>query len=42
MKIKRLGHHSIVSGIIEDLKIVSLLDQCFPQDDNKKSPLVKP
>ncbi|MFT5758264.1 MAG: hypothetical protein ACI9LM_003856, partial [Alteromonadaceae bacterium] len=26
LKIKRLDHHGIVSGVIEDLKIVSLLD----------------
>ncbi|MCL1079774.1 DUF4277 domain-containing protein [Parashewanella spongiae] len=27
LKIKRLDHHDIVAGVIEDLKIVSLLDQ---------------
>ncbi|MBE0357738.1 IS1634 family transposase [Pseudoalteromonas aliena] len=36
LKIKRLDHHGIVSGIIEDLKIVSLLDQYLPQDDKQE------
>ena len=36
IKIKRLDHHGIVSGVIEDLKIVSLLDQYLPQDDKQE------
>ena len=36
LKIKRLDHHGIVSGVIEDLKIVSLLDQYLPQDDKQE------
>jgi hypothetical protein len=41
LKIKRLDHHGIVSGVIEDLKIVSLLDQYLPQDDKQESAQVK-
>ncbi len=36
IKIKRLDHHGIVAGVIEDLKIVSLLDQYLPQDDKQE------
>ena len=36
LKIKRLDHHGIVAGVIEDLKIVSLLDQYLPQDDKQE------
>jgi len=36
LKIKRLDHHGIVSGVIEDLKIVSILDQYLPQDDKQE------
>ena len=36
LKINRLDHHGIVSGVIEDLKIVSLLDQYLPQDDKQE------
>lgn len=36
MKIKRLDHHGIVSGVIEDLKIVPLLDQYLPQDEQQE------
>ena len=36
LKIKRLDHHGIVSGVIEDLKIVSLLDQYLPQDEKQE------
>lgn len=36
MKIKRLDHHGIVAGIIEDLKIVPLLDQYLPQDEQQE------
>ncbi len=32
LEIRRLDHHGIVLGVIEDLKIVSLLDQYLPQD----------
>lgn len=36
MKIKRLDHHGIVVGVIEDLKIVPLLDQYLPQDKQQE------
>ena len=36
IKIKRLDHHGIVAGVIEDLKIVSLLDQHLAQDDKQE------
>jgi len=36
IKIKRLDHHGIVAGVIEDLKIVPLLDQYLPQDDKQE------
>ncbi len=36
IKIKRLDHHGIVAGVIEDLKIVPLLDQFLPQDDKQE------
>ena len=36
LKIKQLDHHGIVSGVIEDLKIVSLLDQYLPQDEKQE------
>jgi len=36
MKIKRLDHHGIVAGVIEDLKIVPLLDQYLPQDEQQE------
>ena len=36
IKIKRLDHHGIVAGVIEDLKIVALLDQYLPQDDKQE------
>jgi hypothetical protein len=29
MKIKRLDHHGIVAGVIDDLNMVSLLDNYF-------------
>ena len=32
MKIKRLDHHGIVVGVIEDLNIVPLLDQRAARD----------
>ncbi|NRA69547.1 MAG: DUF4277 domain-containing protein, partial [Gammaproteobacteria bacterium] len=35
LKIKRLDHHGIVAGVIEDLKIVPLLDQYLPQDEKQ-------
>ena len=31
-KIKRLDHHGIVAGIIDDLQIVPILDKYLPQD----------
>lgn len=36
LKIKRLDHHDIVAGVIEDLKIVPLLDQYLPQDEKQE------
>jgi len=36
LKIKRLDHHEIVAGVIEDLQIVSLLDQYLPQDEKQE------
>lgn len=36
MKIKRLDHHGIVAGVIEDLKIVPLLDRYLPQDEQQE------
>lgn len=36
LKIKRLDHHGIVAGVIEDLKIVPLLDQYLPQDEKQE------
>ncbi|WP_435274932.1 IS1634 family transposase [Psychrobium sp. nBUS_13] len=36
IKIKRLDHHGIVAGVIDDLQIVSLLDQYLPQDDKQE------
>ena len=36
IKIKRLDHHGIVSGVIEDLKSVNLLDQHLPQDEKQE------
>ncbi|MCP4325778.1 MAG: IS1634 family transposase [Alteromonadales bacterium] len=35
-KIKRLDHHGIVAGIIDDLQIVPLLDKHLPQDDKQE------
>jgi hypothetical protein len=37
LNIKRLDHHGIVAGVVEDLKIVSLVDQYLPQDDKQES-----
>ena len=36
LKIKRLDHHGIVAGVIDDLNIVPLLDQHLPQDDKQE------
>lgn len=36
MKIKRLDHHGIVAGVIEDLQIVQLIDQYLPQDEKQE------
>lgn len=41
LKIKRLDHHGIVAGVIEDLKIVALLAQYLPQDDKQEISPVK-
>ena len=35
IKIKRLDHHGIVAGVIDDLSIVPLLDKHLPQDDKQ-------
>jgi len=35
-KIKRLDHHGIVVGIIDDLQIVALLDKHLPQDEKQE------
>ncbi|MCL1080354.1 DUF4277 domain-containing protein [Parashewanella spongiae] len=37
LKIKRLDHHGIVAGVIEDLKIVNLLDQYLRANGSKIS-----
>ena len=36
MKIKRLDHHGIVSGIIDDLGIVELIDGQINQDEQQE------
>ena len=36
IKIKRIDHHGIVAGVINDLKIGPLLDQYLPQDDQQE------
>ncbi len=36
IKIKRLDHHGIVAGVIDDLKLVELIDQHLPQDDKQE------
>ena len=36
LNIKRLDHHGLVAGVIEDLKIVSLVDQYLPQGDKQE------
>jgi transposase len=36
IKIKRLDHHGIVAGVINDLNIVFLLDKHLPQDDKQE------
>jgi transposase len=36
IKIKRLDHHGIVAGVIDDLNIVPLLDKHLPQDDKQE------
>jgi hypothetical protein len=35
IKIKRLDHHGIVAGVIDDLNMVPLLDKHLPQDDKQ-------
>ena len=37
IKTKRLDHHGIVAGVIDDLNIVSLLDKHLPQDDKQEN-----
>ena len=34
--IKRLDHHGMVAGVIDDLNMVSLLDKHLPQDDKQE------
>lgn len=36
LKIKRLDHHGIVSGVIDDLRVVELIDQQLPQDEKQE------
>lgn len=36
LKIKRLDHHGIVAGVIDDLKLVNLIDQHLPQDEKQE------
>ncbi|MDZ7870124.1 MAG: DUF4277 domain-containing protein [Rheinheimera sp.] len=36
LKIKRLDHHGIVAGVIDDLNIVPLLDKHLPQGDKQE------
>lgn len=36
LKIKRLDHHGIVAGVIDDLKLVELIDQYLPQDEKQE------
>ena len=36
LKIKRLDHHGIVAGVIDDLKLVELIDQHLPQDEKQE------
>ncbi len=36
IKIKRLDHHGIVAGVIDNLNMVSLLDKHLPQDDRQE------
>ena len=35
IEIKRLDHHGIVAGVIDDLKMVEGIDQYLPQDDKQ-------
>ncbi len=35
-KIKRLEHHGLVAGIIDDLQIIPLLDKHLPQDEKQE------
>lgn len=36
LKIKRLDHHGIVAGVIDDLKLVELIEQHLPQDEKQE------
>ena len=36
LKIKRLDHHGIVSGVIDDLGLVDLIDEHLPQDEKQE------
>jgi len=36
LKIKRLDHHGIVSGVIDDLGLVELIDEHLPQDEKQE------
>ncbi|PKG97455.1 DUF4277 domain-containing protein [Paraglaciecola sp. MB-3u-78] len=38
IKFKRLDHHGIVAGVIDDLNMVFLLDKHLPQDDKQEIP----
>ncbi len=36
LQIKRLDHHGIVAGVIDDLGLVEILDEHLPQDDKQE------
>jgi hypothetical protein len=38
IKIRRLDHHGIAAGVIDNLNMVSLLDKHLPQDDKQEIP----
>ncbi len=35
VKIERLDHHGLVAGIIDELKLVELIDRRLPSDDQE-------
>jgi hypothetical protein len=36
IKIKRLDHHGMVAGVIDDLNMLPWLDKHLPQDDKQE------